>query len=268
MLFIILIVVSTSCNSFSNFKIINVDTNETINISVKTNKGISKKDLPTKIGNYYVKWYALDKNGTRIIKNSKVEPTNNTIYYKQGIKKDYFDIDVVGTVLIDAKEDIVSKENYVNAKISVYGGDYEIIEDAEIRLRGNTTFHQPKKPYKIKFKTKQDLYGMGADKEWALLANYFDPTHMRNYYAYRFAKALGLEFSIDAEFVEVYLNGNYNGLYLLTETVKTNKERVNIETNDFSKGVPFLLELDMKLVDDDPNYTDKIDKEMFILYNS
>ena len=106
--------------------------------------------------------------------------------------------------------------------------------------------------------------GMGSDKEWALLANYFDTTYLRNYYAYKLAIAMGLEYSIDIEFVEVFLNNKYQGLYLLTETVKTSKERVDIEGDELS----FLLELDDKLIYDNPNYLETIDDEMFILDNS
>jgi hypothetical protein len=109
---------------------------------------------------------------------------------------------------------------------------------------------------------------MGSDKEWALLANYFDPTYMRNYYAYMLANALGLEYTCDCKFVEVYINNEYNGLYLLTETVKTSKERVDIEIDSQTAETPFLLELDMKVVQDNPNYMDVIDDEAFLLNNS
>ena len=109
---------------------------------------------------------------------------------------------------------------------------------------------------------------MGSDKEWALLANYYDPTYMRNFYAYRLAEALGLEYSIQTKFVNLYLNNEYDGIYLLTETVKTSENRVNIEKQNLcEKEVPFLLELDMKVVQDNSNYYEILDDEAFILDN-
>ena len=155
----------------------------------------------------------------------------------------------------------------MNSEIVVSDGVDNLEADAKIKLRGNTTLWVDKKSYKIKFNEKQNLLGMGSDKEWALLANYFDATYIRNYYAYTLANALGLEYTCDCKFVEVYLNGEYNGLYLLSETVKTSKERVNIEVDTTGDETPFLLELDMKIIQDNPNYMDTLDDEMFLIDN-
>ena len=58
----------------------------------------------------------------------------------------------------------------------------------------------PKKSYKIEFVNKQEMLGMPKDRDWALISNYADKTLMRNYL----------------------------GVYLLTETIKNGKFRVNI----------------------------------------
>ena len=186
------------------------------------------------------------------------------IYAHFGIKKDFFEIKSIGKVSISTDSEIDSKEEYQNARIEISKDDYYLNRNVNIRLRGNSTLWVPKKSYKLKFSTKENVMGMGSDKEWALLANYFDPTYLRNYYAYKLAIAMGLEYSIDIEFVEVFLNNKYQGLYLLTEAVKTSKERVDIEGDELS----FLLELDDKLIYDNPNYLETIDDEMFILDNS
>lgn len=224
--------------------------------------------FPKVIDGYYVK-YSLDKGNSYINANDSFKfDKNNTLYYSLGIKADFFDIKSVGTVLITTEHKIETKENYVDAKILVTDGDSYIDAKGKIKLRGNSTLWVDKKSYKIKFEEKQDLLGMGMDKEWALLANYFDPTYLRNYYAYNLALALGLEYSCECKFVKVYLNDEYNGLYLLSETVKTSEERVNIEVETNSLEVPFLLELDMKLIQDNPNYMETIDDEMFLIDNS
>ena len=268
LILILLIFVFASCSSYKSIKLVNMSTEETKTIKVDIQGELYINDLPKIIGNYYVKGYSYKKNGAYIDVDDKIELKNDgKLYYREGIRKDYFNIDSVGYVFIDCDEEINSRTEYVDAKIRVVGDGEDLSANAQIRLRGNTTFHLPKKPYKIKFNSKQNLFNMGSDKEWALLANYFDPTYMRNFYAYTFSKAIGMEYTCDAKFVEVYLNDEYNGLYLLTETVKTSKERVNIEVNDYSKGVPFLLELDMKLVQDDKNYEKKIDKELFLVDN-
>ena len=82
---------------------------------------------------------------------------------------------------------ILDKENYVTCSISVSNAKAEYCFNelsAGIRGRGNTTWNMPKKPYKVKFDSKIDLFGNGAAKKWTLIANYSDPSLIRKYLAY------------------------------------------------------------------------------------
>ena len=85
--------------------------------------------------------------------------------------------------------------------------------------RGNRTWERYKKPYQIKFKDKLDLFGMGNAKTYNLITNTFDGTLARNYIFFDLSKKLGLEYSVDAEPVDLYINNNYMGSYLLTEKI-------------------------------------------------
>jgi hypothetical protein len=100
----------------------------------------------------------------------------------------------------------------------------------------------PKKSYKIEFIQKQSLLGMPKDRDWALIANYADKTLMKNYLMYHLSAKLGAYYAPKCDFVELYLNKEYLGLYLLTETVKRAKHRINIPNNDDS----YLVEVDKK----------------------
>lgn len=97
----------------------------------------------------------------------------------------------------------------------------------------------PKKSYKIEFEKKQTMLGMPKDKDWALIANYADKTLMRNYISYWLSAALGAYYAPRCEFAELYLNGEYLGVYLLTETIKVGKNRVNIPKDEDSYIVEF-----------------------------
>ena len=102
-------------------------------------------------------------------------------------------------------------------------------EIADINGRGNNTWDAfEKKPYSVKLKNEQDLLGMGAAQKWILLANADDPSHMRNKIVFDFADEIGLEYSPDADWVDLYLNGEYVGLYLLSERNEIHPERVNV----------------------------------------
>lgn len=147
---------------------------------------------------------------------------------------------------------ITSKDVYVTGTIKIDGnfdypdGNYSI----QIKGRGNSTWGNPKNPYKMKLAEKVELLGMPADKEWALLANWFDKSLLRNDLAFELSERLKLAWTPKRRFVEVFLNGQYNGSYLLTETVKTGKDRLNIplmdakNANDTTNG--YLVEADWR----------------------
>lgn len=97
----------------------------------------------------------------------------------------------------------------------VYSGDLEYIKG-----RGNSTWSTfVKKPYAIKFPKKISLFGMREQKKYILLANAFDRSGLSNYIAYHWGRELGLSETPRCEFVDLYLNGNYVGNYLLCDAV-------------------------------------------------
>lgn len=101
--------------------------------------------------------------------------------------------------------------------------------NSEIKKRGNATSGYAKKPYQIKLGIKTDLFGMGKAKTWLLLANYVDPSFMRNAVSYDIADNLGLLFTPKSVFVNLYIDGEYTGLYQLIEKTQIGSNRVEIE---------------------------------------
>ena len=140
---------------------------------------------------------------------------------------------------------IKDRETEIPAKLQIWGkkeAESEIV-DLTIRGRGNSSWlYMPKKSYKIEFVKKQSMLGMPKDKDWALISNYADKTLMKNYLMYNLSAKLGAFYSPRCEFAELYLNGEYLGVYLLTETIKIGKNRVDIPENDDS----YLVEIDGK----------------------
>ena len=98
----------------------------------------------------------------------------------------------------------------------------------DIRGRGNSTWGDEKKPYKIKLDKKAAILGMGQNKHWALLANSFDPTLSRNRITFWLGKQLGLDFTPSGYPVDVFMEDEYLGSYLLCETIRVDKNRVDI----------------------------------------
>lgn len=134
---------------------------------------------------------------------------------------------------------ITSKEDYINATYYLDNkglSDYQSIGskaqplNMEIRGRGNYTWRDfDKKPYRIKLADKQPLLGMTKSKHFALLAHADDNKgFMRNTIGFQLSKLIGITWTPTAKPLEVVLNGDYIGLYFLTETIRVDKDRVNI----------------------------------------
>lgn len=132
------------------------------------------------------------------------------------------------------------RETEIPSHLQIYGEkapESEVYE-LTVRGRGNSSFKMPKYGMKLEFTDKVSLLGMPKNRDWALVANFGDKTHLRNYMMTRLSEWLGAKYTPRMQFVEVYLNRNYMGLYLLSETIKVGKNRVNIDENDTT----FLLE--------------------------
>lgn len=131
-------------------------------------------------------------------------------------------------------KEIDTKREYAPSKITIWdkNGELEMPEtEVQIRLRGNSTLHVDKKSYKFKFDKKQNPLGIGdgPGKSWNLLANYYDTSLLRNMTAYHLGDMLdNLPYSTNCRSVDVYVNGSYQGVYLLCENINVNKSRIAI----------------------------------------
>ncbi len=165
-----------------------------------------------------------------------------------------FDYDILDMPVIaldtETGREVQSKKQYINAGFRICGTDeqYEISETILLRGRGNNSWGYEKKSYKMKFPEKVNLFGLGTgkDKVWVLLANVCDQSLQRNHVALELARAFdGVAFSPASMSVEVYLNGEYRGVYLLAEEIRDSKARVNIDTDEYETEVDigYLVEL-------------------------
>lgn len=106
---------------------------------------------------------------------------------------------------------------------------------ANIKIRGNSTAEVAKKSYTIKLLNKRDVFGMGEAKRWVLTANPFDKSLMRNKLVFDFAAAIGLEYTPESTYVDVWMNGKFIGNFLLSEAIEASPSRVdiNVDQGDF-----------------------------------
>lgn len=137
-------------------------------------------------------------------------------------------------VMVENGAGIESKDDYVNAIISVTEGDEcTLLAEGRIKGRGNATWSYPKKPYKIKLDEKMPVCGFPENKEWVLLAEYCDKSLMRTAYMCETASAVGMPYPIRYRHVHLYVNEEYVGMYVLTDQVEKKEHRVDIEDDGF-----------------------------------
>ena len=176
--------------------------------------------------------------------NGKVVSTENpytitargNAEYVANFTDKYSQLTTVPTIYINTENGVAvtSKEDYVNAYVTVRGAENE--EDnitevlTEIKGRGNSTWGMAKKPYRLKFDEKIKFLGNEAkEKNWVLLANYADKTLMRNALAFETARnMMNFGFTPSVTFVDVVLNGENLGSYMLTDQVEVKKKRVPV----------------------------------------
>ncbi len=150
---------------------------------------------------------------------------------------------------IDQPFSDVTKEEWVEARFELTLGTSqfssgEYIGMGEVKGRGNRSWKQPKKSYSIKLGEACSLLDLPETKKYAIVANYDDKSLIKNYITYRAGSLLnGIDYVPECEFVEVYLNGSYNGIYLLVE-------RIDAENDAFGL--------------DDPISMDNLDGDCFI----
>ena len=169
-------------------------------------------------------------------------------------------------VVIETEDfrELRDRETEFQAYFQIYGDTVPEtgVLDLTVRGRGNSSFKMPKYGMKLEFNDKVSLLGMPKNRDWALIANYGDKTHLRNYMMTRLSEWLGAKYTPRMQFVELYLNRKYMGLYLLAETVKVGKNRVNVAENDSS----FLFEREGEKKLDEPNITTEMNNSFHIKF--
>lgn len=178
-----------------------------------------------------------------------------TVKAENGDKKEYsvsFNCPQINTELpvlrLQPETGIVSRDTYVKTKLDIYrsGSDKGVWtaddEPVEVRGRGNSTWGLPKKPYRIKFPVKFSPVGLdhAKAKSWVILAHDMDKSLLRNHLAFEISRILfnasenyhnegAVMFTPCSQFVNVYMNDDYHGVYQMSDQMEVAKGRIDID---------------------------------------
>ena len=165
--------------------------------------------------------------------NAKGRPLGNLVIYRgSAVPSLFLEVDEKQLAKANGNKEYEIPEGhavYCEADGTVaYDGDI-----TQMKGRGNNTFRYVKKPYQIKLSEKASLSGMNEAKTWVLLANWSDASLLRNQIALDMSRAAGLQNAVSCVPADLWINGKYNGLYLMTEKIQIKKGR--LELRDLEK---------------------------------
>ena len=144
-------------------------------------------------------------------------------------------------IIIETEDGVVitpdgHKKTYVPGTVTVVeDGEIAMHQPMNIRGRGNSTWVQGmihgKKPFRLKLAEERGLLGLAPAKNWVLLANIMDSSLMANAIAFEIGHYLELPFTHTMIPVDVTVNGEYMGNYMLTEHKEVRENRIAIGDN-------------------------------------
>lgn len=205
--------------------------------------------------------YATQKNGMPIICiTANYLATLEVEGYQETSVNDFVKLPVAKSV----KEQTAGQDwaaDYADAPVPFYkkstisvvdeNGNVTLKEvEGLVKVRGNWTTTYKKKPLRIKFKEKQSMLGLNEGNEfknWVLLASYKDRSFLRDITGFTLGKELSPDYyASDFKLVEVYVNEEYFGVYILAEQQEVKKERINIDDaeKNSSNETGYLIEYD------------------------
>ena len=146
-------------------------------------------------------------------------------------------VDEIPSLKLTSEKEIDYTYHKWNKNISVELDD-EKLPEAKIKTRGNTTYTAGTiygaYNYKIKFDKAVDLFGFGKSDKWVLLPNLIDYSNIRQFYFSNLAQVImGDYWSPQMKYVELYINDEYRGLYLVAESIEETENRLNLTDNSF-----------------------------------
>ena len=149
----------------------------------------------------------------------------------------------------------IDRRIWEDAVVTMSGTDSEFVfegVEGRIRGRGNSSWRLEKTPFRIRFDEARTMLDSNhAARDWTFIPNHSDKSLMRNYSAYHLATLLdGMYFAPFARFVDVYFNGEYQGVYMLSVQVQVNEGRAELvyDSNPFLSE--YLIEMDTRVPQD------------------
>lgn len=259
---------TNSCPDIKEFNLYDIAGNKLFDYKTTASLAYEKIEIQEDDTKPYCKYYSLllDEEGSgyelRVL-NSKNEESEPLVVTTKKINIPAVNLKIDDFLAETGNLSKFKDKKKLNATLDVFNCE-EKIKSAELTIkgRGNSSWkNAPKKSYTIKFKEKQNFLGLGENKSFALIANYFDKTLLRNMTSYELAKNVfgKMPWNPGTKCVQLFINNVYQGVYLAVETIKISGSRVDIpdvsgcDNIEKFENFGFILEIDSRQ-DEDFNF--------------
>lgn len=259
---------TNSCPDIKEFNLYDIAGNKLFDYKATASLAYEKIEIQEDDTKPYCKYYSLllDEEGSgyelRVL-NSKNEESEPLVVTTKKINIPAVNLKIDDFLAETGNLSKFKDKKKLNATLDVFNCE-EKIKSAELTIkgRGNSSWkNAPKKSYTIKFKEKRNFLGLGENKSFALIANYFDKTLLRNMTSYELAKNVfdKMPWNPGTKCVQLFINNVYQGVYLAVETIKISGSRVDIpdvsgcDNIDEFENFGFILEIDSRQ-DEDFNF--------------
>ncbi len=195
--------------------------------------------VPKTVNMAHLVCYACDEYGNYLSRH--VLDFSDTDTCALGIRTVILRQTALPTIMIDIAEDSPTFDALVASDKTVEcHGEFSISDTHQqkqyvtLKGRGNASWDfSPKKSFTMVFKNRTYIAGLGKHKKWNLISNAQDKSLLNNEIFLQMASDMGIQYEPKCEQVTLYVNGEYQGVYLLTSKVSVDRERVNLQPGDF-----------------------------------
>lgn len=164
-------------------------------------------------------------------RKEKVDSAEVVFLYTSHVSSMYVtaDEEAIREVVGDKKHNTTAPASFC---VCTEDGTLDSSGECSIRGHGNSTWSQKKKPFNLNLKQQQSILGMEPCRKFALISNYWDSTQMRQMIAYKTAASIDMPFTAETAYVNLFLNGHFQGLYLLSQRLNVDGGTVRITDLD------------------------------------
>lgn len=155
--------------------------------------------------------------------------------------------------------DAIRETKYIDAAVDWFcldaNGNYDSSGNATMSGHGNSSYgHSSKKPVNLRLNEAQSILEIGAVEKYVLIANSMDVSNLKDMIVYEAARRMGMEYTPECAYVVYYVNGEYEGLYLLSQKIDLTRGCIQGEKD---------LDEDTKEIHGgaEPEFTDAVDTQ-------